>query len=376
MSAVSPASRRSALLGSVAAGSVAASGVASDGVDASALLRLTSGQARVVVTLFAVSNVVYAVTTLDEVKHALPVLLAMLIVNAAAVLLVLDAPDPFPLSWTWAIVGTVASSTVLVAFQLPEAGPPGRASWHLGSNAWLLFFLALRRRPGFAWLGYSLMATATLSWTISVGRGAVDGVMLLDTHAAILFVATLFEVNLRRTARQINAFELRSVTSAIESAEGAASAQIRQQRVEELRASAVPLLEELITVGPPADLAGQRRFSTAEALLRDSVRGKSLVNPLVATSATQARSRGVEVTLLDDRGSALASAHAMSRLTQYVVAALADASEGAVTVRLAPANREVAVSIVTSTSAGVRSRIELDAEGNEVGHGGVGADEA
>lgn len=92
-------------------------------VDASQLLRLTSDPARVVVALFVFSNFLYAFSTLDEVKNAFPVLAAMAIVNAAAILIVLDAPDPFPMVWTWAIVIAVAVSTVLVAFQLPDVGP-------------------------------------------------------------------------------------------------------------------------------------------------------------------------------------------------------------------------------------------------------------
>lgn len=339
------------------------SGLLPTRVDASQLLRLNSEPARVVVALFVFSNFLYAFSTLDEVKQTFPVLLAVAIVNAAAVLIVLDAPDPFPVLWTWAIVAAVTASTLLVAFQLPDVGPPGRASWHLGSNTWLLFFLALRRRPGFAWLGYASMAGGTLLWAVSSGRGVVDGAMLLDTHAAILFVATLFELNLRRTARQINEFDTRSVVSAIEAAEGATSAQIRQQRVVELRASAVPLLEELVSVGPPADLAGKRRFATAEALLRDGVRGRSLVSPRIAESATAARARGVDVTLLDDRGEGLPSGDAMKRLSDHVVAVLDAAQDGAVTVRLAPAGRAIAVSIVASDGTDVRERIDLDAEG-------------
>lgn len=187
--------------------------------------------------------------------------------------------------------------------------------------------------------------------------------MLLDTHAAILFVATLFEVNLRRTARQINDFDRRSVGSAVEAAEGATSAQIRQQRMLELRASAVPLLERLVKLGPPEDVAGKRLYSTAEALLRDSVRGKSLVDPRIAEAATKARARGVEVTLLDDRGHVLPEGAAMKRVSDRVVASLDSASDGAVTVRLAPEGRAVAVSIVKSGAGDVQERLELDADG-------------
>lgn len=332
-------------------------------VDSSQLLRLSSDPARVVMGLFIFSNMLYAFATLDEVKRPMPVIAAMILVNAAAVLLVLERPDPFPLVLTAVVVAVVAVSTLLVAFQLPDVGPPGRASWHLGSNTWMLFFLAMRRRPGAAWLGYVLMAAGTIFWSTSVGRGVLDGALLLDTHAAILFVGTLFEVNLRRTARRINEFGEHSVASAVEAAEGATSAQIRRRRVLELRASAIPLLEKLVKSGPPASETQRLRYATSEALLRDGVRGRSLMTPRIAQAATSARERGIEVTLLDDRGQGLDSGDAMMRMSATIVEELDAAKSGAVTVRLAPVGRPIAVSIVTS---GERDRVELDSEGNIV----------
>ncbi len=326
-------------------------------VDSSQLLRLSSDPARAVMGLFIFSNMLYVFATLDEVKHPLPVIVAMIMVNGAAVLLVLERPDPFPRALTAAVVAVVAVSTLLVAFQLPDVGPPGRASWHLGSNTWMLFFLAMRRRPGAAWLGYVLMAAGTIAWSTSVGRGVVDGALLLDTHAAILFVGTLFEVNLRRTSRRINEFGEHSMASAIEAAEGATSAQIRRRRVLELRASAIPLLERLVTSGPPTAEDARLQYATAEALLRDGVRGRSLMTPRIAQAATRARERGVEVTLLDDRGQGLDSGEAMMRMSATIVEELDAAQSGAVTVRLAPVGRPVAVSIVTSAG---RDRVELD----------------
>lgn len=334
-------------------------------VDATQLLGLGKPAARVVMWLFVFSNFVYAFATLDEVKRPEPVLLAVLVVNSAVILLVREHADPFPLLWTAAIIGAVALSTALVAFQLPDVGPPGRASWHLGSNLWMLFFLAMRRRPGAAWVGYGIMAAITFAWSLSVGRGPLDAVFLLDTHAAILLVATLFALNLRRTARGINELDLRAVGSAVEAAEGATSAQIRKRRVVELRASAAHLLESLVADGPPVDPQTRRRYATAEALLRDGVRGRSLMTPRIAAAASAARDRGVDVTLLDDRGQGLATGEAMVRLSEAVVQRLDALDGGSATVRLAPKGRRVAVSIVTSDK-GVDPRIELDHDGHRL----------
>lgn len=332
-------------------------------VDATRLIGLTSPAARIVMWLFVASNFVYAFATIHEVKHAEPVILAVLLVNAAAIMVVRTHPDPFPLRWTAAILAAVALSTVLVAFQLPDVGSPGRASWHLGSNTWLLFFLSMRRRPGAAWAGYAIMAAITAEWSISAGRGIRDAVYLLDTHAAILLVATLFALNIRRTARQINDFDRRAVNSTIEAAEAAAAAQTRKTRVVELRVSAGHLLESLVTEGPPIGLDAKRRFAAVEALLRDDVRGRSLMTPEINKAVHVAREAGVSVTLLDDRGEGLESDEAMMRMTEVVVEQLEALTAGEITVRLAPRGRTVAVSIVASRE-GHHSRIELDARGN------------
>ena len=93
------------------------------------------------------------------------------------------------------------------------------------------------------------------------------------------------------------------------------------------------------------------------------MRGRSLITPRIADAATKARERGVEVTLLDDRGEGLDSGEAMVSMSDTIVAELDAAEGGAVTVRLAPRGRPVAVSIVTSNA---RDRVELDASGKPV----------
>lgn len=331
-------------------------------VDTTQLLGLATPAARIVLWLFVSSNFLFAYASLNDVKHAAPVVIASLLVNAAAILLVREHPDPFPLSWTAAILAAVVLSTLLVAFQLPDAGAIGRASWHLGSNTWLLFFLALRRRPGAAWLGYALMVASTIGWSISVGRGVVSAVSSVQTHAAILLVATLFAINLRRTARRINELDLRAVVSAIETAEGSTSSRVRKSRVAELRASTGPLLESLVSDGSPLDPQAKRGYAAAEAVLRDAVRGRSLMTPLIAAASTAARERGVEVTLLDDRSQDLASDEAMDRLSAIVCEELDALSSGSATIRLGPKGRRVAVSIVTS-GADAHPRVELDDDG-------------
>lgn len=333
--------------------------------DSSSLIGLTSPAARYILALFMASNFLFTFATINEVKWWLPPVVAVLLVNAASVLLLLDRPDPFPLWMGLGVITAVTVSTLLVAFQLPDVAQVGRASWHLGANAWLLFFLALRHRAVMAWIGYLLMGAITIVWAVTTDRGVISGLLLLDTHAAILFVATLFAVFLRRTARRINEFDDRSIDDAAETAAAEAAADIRRQRVMELRAGAGPLLERLVNSSEPPSELERRDYRAAEALLRDGVRGRSLAIPRISLAATAARDRGVEVTLLDDRGERLPEQAAMERLIARVVSVLETAPEGTVTVRMHPKGRAVAVSIV-SIGPSHSERIELDVDGNVV----------
>lgn len=329
--------------------------------DSSRLIGLTSDGARVILVLFIVSNFLFAFATIEDVKLWWPPIIAVMIVNAASILLVLDHPDPFPMKWSLAVVAAVALSTLLVAFQLPDVAQVGRASWHLGANTWLLFFLALRRRAGLAWGGYLLMAAGTFAWALSTGRGALSAVYLLDTHAAILFVATLFGIFLRRTSRNINDYEDRAIGGAMETAAASAAVDIRHKRVLELQASAGPLLERIARSDRQPTPEERKEYRAAEALLRDGVRGRCLATAEITGAATSARDRGVDVTLLDDRGEPLVTDEAMVRLTTFVVTTLDRTDGGSVTVRLHPKGRDVAVSIV-STSPVHSERLELDTD--------------
>lgn len=330
--------------------------------DVSRLLFLDTTPARLLVVLFVVSNAVFTVATAHVLAYPRAAYVAMLVVSATAVLLVRTHPDPFPARDTAIVLSAVVLSSALMAYALPDEGDLGRATWHLGSNTWLLFFLAVRRRAWFAWLGMALMAAITAAWGASAGRGALTGITMLDTHIGILLVGTLFALILRRTSARINALNERSVTSAADAAATDAARQVRRARVSELAEVAVPLLEQ-IAAGTDADDRMRREFSLTEALLRDSVRGRSLAVPAVVDAATQARRRGVEVTILDDRGSAPSDGESLSRMVDAIVAGLTRARGGRVTVRLLPEGRPAALTIVAADGDHVE-RVTLAEDGS------------
>lgn len=332
--------------------------------DVSRLLGIGKVGAPFVLALFVLVNLTFTLTTLDRVTSPWPCILAALMVSAAAVPVVVPHPDPFPLEWTLWVLIAVTSSSALLSWQLEPTGDLGREAWHFGANTWLLFFVTMRGRPVFGWFGFVVMTAITMWWAADVGRGALAGLSFMQTHAGILLVGTLFRGALRRASRRINSLNARSLELAAAAASSDAEQDIRRQRVAELAEIATPLLAK-IAHSSQVHPSERIEYLLAEATLRDSVRARSLHLPEIAAATAEARRRGIEVTLLDDRGGGLPNPVAMRRLTDRITEALSNVDRGRLTVRLAPTGRETAVSIVVE-SAGTTRRVDLDAEGQRI----------
>jgi len=332
--------------------------------DVSRLLGLHTDGAHLVMGLVIVSNAVFTFATARVLDHPWASYVAMVLVCTGVVLVGRPYPDPFPLSLTLALLGIIAASTTLVCYALPNDPQLdlGRATWHLGANTWLIWFLILRRRVLLAWVGGIVMVLVTATWAQLAGRGALKGLLLAESQIALMVVATLFGASLRRTAQRINELTERSVSASAVAASANAAQEIRVQRAAELASTAVPLLDRISTGAPITD-DDMAEFARVEAHLRDSVRGRSLMMPVLVTAIGRARERGVEVTLLDDRGSELPSQAAMAEIGIRLAAALDRVDAGAVTIRLLPPGRDIAITMV-SRKGEATSRLALTGEGD------------
>lgn len=311
--------------------------------------------------LFVTAQAVFTVTTFDAVKNPWPCLAALVIVSGAGVLVALPHKDPFPQKNAGTIVLASIMATALISWQLANEGPLEREAWHFGAISWLLFFLALRGRSGTAWLGFLGMAVVSEVWAFDVGRNLMNIPNELKTHAGILLVGTLLARALRRASARINGLNLMSIDLAAAAASADAELEIRRERVAELAEVATPLLARISRSLAVSD-DDRLDYILAEATLRDSVRARGLHLPEIINATTDARKRGVEVTLLDDRGGGLPTEEAMKLLTARITESLRNVSDGRLTIRLAPPGREVAASLVVETQ-GRLYRVDLDEAG-------------
>ncbi|WP_156165363.1 hypothetical protein [Demequina rhizosphaerae] len=315
------------------------------GTDISRLLGLGTRGAQLILAVYIASNIAFVASTADVLDHVWASYAAVALVTAGGVVVTRPHPDPFPLGLTVAVLGIVAASTALVLYALPDSGTLGRATWYLGANAWLLWFLILRRRARLAWAGGLVMVAETMAWAELSGRGALDGLNLASPQVLLLVIATLFGGALRRSTWRINALARRSVDAAAAAGAVEAARRIQDQRADELAEVVVPALT-LLASGKALDDAEREEIVRVEAQLRDSVRGHGLALPPIVAAATRARSRGVNVTLLDDLGAPLSSAE-NAAVVRAVEKALDAAADGSVTVRLLPSGREDMLTIVS-----------------------------
>ncbi len=329
-----------------------------DTTSVSALLGAGTRGAFLVYALFAISNTAFAIVTLDRVASPWPVLGALVVINATALLLARRHPDPFPLLWSLGVVAAVAAATALISWQLIYVDSLGREMWHVFANTWMLFFLVLRGRTGFAWLGFLGMIGIHMVWASGHGASLVGELEYFQSDAGILVVASLFAVALRRVSRRINALNTRSVELSAATATAQVQKDTREARLGELTDLAGPLLQRVVD-GPELTWEERTELLLAEATLRDSVRAPSLNVPEVVRVTAEARRRGVEVTLLDDRGEPLPTPAAQKMLNARVAECIGNVDSGRVAVRLSPPGRRVAASMVVETTGRVR-RTELD----------------
>ncbi|MDX2377338.1 hypothetical protein M4I32_11060 [Microbacterium sp. LRZ72] len=331
---------------------------AADRVEVTALLRLTEWPAYMVFALFTLTNAVNAFATLDEVVAPAVAVAALALVSAGGLLLLLPAPEPYPASRTAIVLGATTLVS-LAAWNLPEDVRPGWAAWFWGAVAVLLMVLAFRGRIIAAWAGLAVMMLIAVVWAVGAGWSAFDGLVFTIRHAAMLLVGTVFALYLRRTAAAIGALQRTELARARDQEATRAARDEQRARIERLRSLAEPALRHLAS-DEPIDDDARREFRLLEATLRDWLRADALSTSTVLAAARRARERGVDVTLLDDRGPGAMDAATAARVERMVVSILDAHAAGEIVVRILPAGRDPAATI-RGTGTGGPVRVDIPA---------------
>jgi len=307
----------------------------------------------------------YILTTLIEVRvdsyrRLAPVIAGLLAMGLAALALLKRWPAHRMPAREAALVAAIAGgANVLVLFQIDSAGWPGYTSWCIGAGTTLCCGLIARERPRQAWAGLILIIVVIGVWTLSTGHNPANIFALGSGQFSTLLIWYL-------TARI--SIDITARTAASEAAGAEIAAQRRAHRESEalMRQAMVSVrrrVEPLLTAiadGAPITAGMRARARMLEAELRDERRAPFFTGTRVIESARAARTRGIDVILLDDRGtSGGLTDDAQKTIINQAIRALDDARKGQVVIRLLPPRqRPRLLSIVTDNDI-----LTLDADG-------------
>jgi hypothetical protein len=217
----------------------------------------------------------------------------------------------------------------------------------------VLLVLGLRGRRVWSWVGFGVLAAISVASTSGTGQDVVAAINDVARQAGTLFIGTLFALVLRRAGSVIALIQQRQLARAASEAATAAATVERATQNQRLEQYARPALERLLSEEP---LTSQERASMAllEAELRDGIRAAGFSRASIVEHTRAARERGVQVVLVDDRGSDLGEAD-LDRIEDALIAELLQMDSGTVTARLSSFDSDELATIVVAQNGNYRS---------------------
>lgn len=292
------------------------------------MIRLPRWFITIVTILFVLSPGVIGVMELFKTGFSLTSVAAVVIylcVGLTAVLYYRELKMPTGLAIL--VTATSLLIPILVSVNLEPSALGTPATWYVTAVATILAITAVRQQRVWAWNGLTILTLELLSW------GGLDALFVSGLAGAIGLVgaAHAISVGLERSAKQTS--EYLEKTKATQTATAAESA-IRQERSERITTTleeALPLLE---TIASGSFSTEDRREATfLEAELRDEIRGRTLINSKLKAAVRSARSRGVEVVVLDEGGLVGISEPEKDSLRDRLAKELDEIKSGRVTIR-------------------------------------------
>ena len=303
--------------------------------------------------------------------HVAPPVLALALIAVAGASLVARWADRVPPAVvTWGSAAAIGAANLLVLPLVGGAQWPGWSGWSAGASMFLADLLLVRQRQAEAIAGCAAFVAAVAAWVAIQGRTPL---LVFTFTIGHILTFMLWFVLVEWSG---------SATSSIERSlkdEGQARLE-RELQVATNTAMAVKLADVSVRVRGTLEAIRDQELTDGlvmearllEAELRDEIRAPYFTGTEVVAAARRARSRGVEVVLFDDRGDATRGGSTQyeerlrTRIVERAVAALDEAGAGRVVVRVCPAGRRWAATILTDAGLAV---VEAEESTVEAGKG-------
>lgn len=196
-----------------------------------------------------------------------------------------------------------------------------------------------------AWVLFVISTLLMLKWHLDIYTPRMTILAIFLIPAAILAANHIFKRQIDQSlhkARQSRVL-LQNAELGQEQEHGVSS--VAAQRVAEVRSLTEDMLHRIAYNPSPVTRAEIDDFRFTEAQLRDTIRGRHVVNQEILQATFAARHRGAKVDILDERGEPLPSAVVRS-LTTCAVDLLDSATGGTITIRAFPKDDPIAVMLV------------------------------
>lgn len=318
----------------------------------STLLRLNGWAGWLVLGLYGLGTTIVAVLNLNGLIVPALGVVALVLLWAGLVLLALPNAEPLELRSTLGLLLIVSATTAISSWNVADPDNPGYATWPLGAMTFLLFVLALRGRRGFAWIGFGALALVSVIVALVTDSDVTRVVNDVLRQSATLIIGTLFAIVLRRASQTITSIQNNQLTRATLAAANSAATRERAAQNARLERDARPALERIIS-DEPLSYEELKHFALLESTLRDGIRATGFSGETIADAARLARDRGLRVVLLDDRGAELSDTD-KARVEAAVLQQLEETTEGSITARLSPDDRDEIATIVVEENGEYR----------------------
>lgn len=329
------------------------------------ILRLNGWAGWLVLGLYGIGTTVIGVLNLGGLIVPGLGILALALLWVGLLILGLPNGEPLELRSTLALVLVVSATTAISSWNVANPDEPGYATWPLGAMTFLLFVLALRGRRGFAWIGFGALALVSIIVSMVTDQDLARVVNDVLRQSATLIIGTLFAIVLRRATQTITAIQNNQLSRATLAAATSAATRERAAQNARLERDARPALQRIIDDEPVTE-EELRHFALLESTLRDGIRATGFSSERVAEATRVARVRGLRVVLLDDRGTEL-DPEGRQRVEDALLEQLEQTSEGSITARISPDDRDEIATIVVE-EAGEYRRVVITPFEVEVTH--------
>ena len=205
------------------------------------------------------------------------------------------------------------------------------ATWYIGGVGVLLTVVVVRRRYTLAWFGAAIVTVEVLTWAQDFNvvwqSGLLGGMLLLVAAGQAI------SLGVESSAREAKALADQAALEKSESQAVTARRAERQVRLQATFESAKEMLELIVSSQGQLTPEQKAEAALAEVSLRDEIRGRDLMKPILREAVRNARLRGVEVILLDEGGLDGQDQELVDRMLNDVAASIDGVQRGKVTIR-------------------------------------------